>query len=99
MKPILCLAQGKDGDWDAICLDLDIAVQGESFEEVSNMLSAAITSYYQDAMSEEPAVRRRLLSRKAPLPVRFGYLARFFWATLMARDDAMRHGFTVAIAA
>jgi hypothetical protein len=93
------MAQGRDGDWEAICLDLDIAVQGESFDEVAGSLHAAIATYYSDARAEEPDARRRLLNRKAPLAVRFGYLARFFWAALTARDDATRHGFTVPCAA
>ena len=33
-RMVRCYAKGHTGDWEAICLDLDIAVQGESFEDV-----------------------------------------------------------------
>ena len=33
-KSLRCYAEGRDGSWEAICLDLDIAVQGGSFEGV-----------------------------------------------------------------
>jgi len=38
MRRLLCFAQGTDGDWDAACPDLDIAVQGRSCEEVYDLL-------------------------------------------------------------
>ena len=38
MKRLLCFAEGKEGDWEGICVDLDIAVQGASFNEVCELL-------------------------------------------------------------
>src|SRR6185503_2729656 len=38
MRRLLCFAQGTDGDWDAACADLDIAVQGGAYEEVYDLL-------------------------------------------------------------
>jgi hypothetical protein len=28
MRNFLCFAQGREGDWEAICVDFDIAAQG-----------------------------------------------------------------------
>jgi len=49
---VLCLARGRPGDWEAICLDFDIAVQGESFEQVENLLMTSVRAYVEDAMKE-----------------------------------------------
>ncbi len=64
---VQCIAHGRAGSWEAICLDLDIAVQGSSFKEVRSLLHEAVCTYVQDALKEaDPAVRRRLLHRRAP---------------------------------
>jgi len=65
-----CYARGHYGSWEAICTDLDIAVQGRSLPEVKRTLERAVLTYVEDAKAESPAVARRLLSRRAPLPVR-----------------------------
>ena len=46
-RSLRCYAEGRDGDWEAICLDLDIAVQGSSFEEVFRSLQEAISLYLE----------------------------------------------------
>lgn len=61
-----CYAHGCDGSWEAICVDLDIAIQGSSFDEVRNLLNGAVASYVADAVKEAPEVREQLLARKAP---------------------------------
>ena len=70
-----CYAEGRARGWEAICLDLDIAVQGESFEEVYKLLNEAVRGYadYVRELPEED--RKRLLARKAPLADRL----RFLW--------------------
>lgn len=70
-------AHGKPGEWEAICVDFDIAVQGTSFDEVRAMLNEAVASYVEDAMAEAPADRDRLLNRHAPLWVKFKFAAAF----------------------
>ena len=101
MKPLLCFAEGKEGDWEAICLDLDIAVQGSSYEEVSQLLNAAIATYFEDAMAEDEATRKRLINRKAPFTVRLATVAKFLFAALGVRagEQRMRHSYTVPCAA
>jgi predicted RNase H-like HicB family nuclease len=46
-RSLHCYAEGRNGDWEAICLDLDIAVQGGSFEEVFGSLREAISLYLE----------------------------------------------------
>lgn len=67
---IFCFAEGRPGDWEAICPTFDLAAQGESFDEVRQVLSEMIADYIV-AISELPEdERERFLHRKAPLWVR-----------------------------
>lgn len=65
-----CYASGIQGDWEAICVDLDISVQGGSFKEVLDFMGAAVESYVDDALAESPSDAKRLLARRAPWHVR-----------------------------
>jgi len=82
------VAQGAGSEWDAFSLDFDLAVQGDSFDEVRGRLEEAITEYVNCALAEPPQVRRKLLSRKAPLHVRLFWGYRFLRASLSGREDA-----------
>ena len=77
MRRVHCFAKGVPGDWEGICIDFDIAVQGKSFDEVRTLLDEAVHSYVIDACAEEPSTARRLLNRKAPLSVRLGLAASY----------------------
>ncbi|MEO6717060.1 MAG: hypothetical protein ABIM50_07405 [Novosphingobium sp.] len=65
-RSLQCFAHGRDGDWEAICIDLDIAVQGTSFQEVQSTLNDAVRSYASLVSNEDPVTRANLLNRKAP---------------------------------
>jgi len=70
-----CYAEGTRDGWEALCLDLDIAVEGRSFEEVYKLLDDAI-SQYAEYVSELPEKdQAQFLNRKAPLADRL----RFLW--------------------
>lgn len=73
---VQCIAKGRPGNWEAICLDFDISVQGASFEEVKSLLTEAIDSYVEFAQTVDVETRKQLLSRRAPFHVviaeRFG---------------------------
>lgn len=99
MKPLLCFAHGQGDKWEAICLDLDLAVQGRSYEEVYEGLNRAVGTYVEDALKEGPEAARRLLRRKAPWHVRAGYIVSFILSTLLSRDTEQRHGYTMPCAA
>ena len=99
-KTLHCYAEGQDGDWEAICLDLDIAVQGRSFEEVFASLREAIKLYLESVANLGPEERQSLLHRPAPLPVRLKFIAEALRGLVMGRDgDRQRHQFTVPLAA
>ena len=90
MSGYRCMVECRDGDWVAICVDLDIAVQGGSFAEVKDSLRGAI-DLYLDRVRELPEnEQRRLLNRRAPWPLRVKFL---FWSLIdrFARLDGNRH--------
>ena len=102
MRRVLrCYAEGRDGGWEAYCLDLDIAVQGGSFEEVFRALNESIGAYVESASELPASDARRLLDRPAPLSLRL----RFLWYSLRSvfgndrGDGEFRHQFTVPCAA
>jgi hypothetical protein len=64
-RVLQCFAEGQHGDWEAICLDLDIAVQGSSFDEVRQCLKEAIELYLEEVSTLPEADRSRLLWRRA----------------------------------
>src|SRR5262249_7788297 len=73
-----CVATGHGDKWEAICLDLDLAVQGHSFEEVRQSLGVAIEMYVERAMEAPEPTRSQLLNRKAPFFVRLIWALRLF---------------------
>jgi hypothetical protein len=89
-KAVLCVASGQGSEWEAFCLDYDLAVQGQSFEEVRRLLKDAIEMYVDTAVKEPEPNRSRLLARKAPFSVRLMWAWRLFWSTLFVR--ATRRG-------
>lgn len=68
-----CYAEGRKGKWEAICLDLDLAVQGGSLEEVVNGMRSAIREYVGYVMTLPAEDRDRLLARSAPISLRLKY--------------------------
>lgn len=97
MRRILhCYAFGSDNQWQAICLDLDLAVQGRSFEEVFQLLAETIT-FHLDGVSELPeADQKRLLNRRVPWFVRFKFALAAFMMGLWDRDDGpFEHRYTI----
>lgn len=75
-RTYLCYARSDGSGWEALCVDLDIGVQGESLNEVVDALNEAVVSYVEDAKKEDVATARRLLTRRAPWHVRLGHFLR-----------------------
>lgn len=70
MRELTCYAWGKPGDWEALCVDYDLAAQGASLEEVRRELAHAVDTYL-DYVSDLPeSEQRAFLNRKAPLGLR-----------------------------
>ncbi len=95
MKPqsllLRCYAKKEpDGQWSAVCLDLCLAAQGDSFEEARKKLEAQIAEYIHDAtVGEDQAYAGDLLKRKAPL----GQWVEYYWyelKSLITRDSQHR---------
>jgi hypothetical protein len=69
-KTLRCFARSDERGWEAICVDLDIAVEADTFENARTVLMEAVKAYIEAALQEEPAVCRQLLSRRSPFHVR-----------------------------
>ena len=78
MSLLRCMAESRNGAWWAICIDLDISVQGESPAEVRNGLRTAIAMYLERVSELPEPERAALLRRRSPwyLWAKF-YLYRF----------------------
>ena len=69
-----CYAEKKDGIWQAFCIDLNLAAQGETHDEVRTKLHQQIVSYLYDALEgEDKEYATQLLDRKAPMVFRIKY--------------------------
>ncbi len=70
------------GVWVAMCLDFDLAAQGETLDEARNHLDAMINDYVEDAFTgEDRDHAASLLNRRAP----WRYWLRFYWLSLGVR--------------
>ena len=68
----------KAGQWVAMCVDLSLAAQGDSFKEASAALDGQIKSYLEDLNGIDREHFKDLFPRRAPLGVRVLYhYARF----------------------
>lgn len=65
-RALVCVAHGHRGDWEAFCLDFDLAVQGISLEDVRSRLEEVLADYVHAASEEAEPARSRLLNRRAP---------------------------------
>jgi hypothetical protein len=82
-----CVAHGHGSQWEGLCLDLDIAVQGQSLEQVKTSLESMIASYIEDAGHEDEATRNKLLGRRAPLSVRVPWALRLFFRSILSNRN------------
>lgn len=89
-----CYAWREGGVWEAICVDLDIAVQGISFDDVYHRLNDAVVDYVETVSDLPEEDRARLLKRRAPLSARAGIHARRWRARLrrLFHNDNGGHG-------
>ena len=100
MRNLLCFAKGRDGSWEALCVDYDIAVQGASFFEVQYDLADAISDYVAAAKEQDEQTRDKLLARRAPLWVRLKWTGRVLWSAWMRdANEETSASFPVASAA
>ena len=75
-----CMAQQRGEQWQALCLDLCLAAQGDTFEEAKGKLEGMIEEYLEDALiGEDQAYAHQLLNRKAPAS---DWMRYYFWRFL-----------------
>lgn len=97
---VTCYAEGLGDKWEAVCLDFDIAVQGNSFDDVFKELNIAIGSYLEYVRELPESERAQFLNRSVPLSM----IIKIAWhavLTILFRakggDDGKTRGqFTVA---
>ena len=98
---VRCYAEGRPDAWEAICLDFDLSVQGESFEGVFRDLNTSIEMYVEYVNGLPEAERAALARRRAPLALRL----RFLWYVLRdlfvggGGSNKSRHEYTVPCSA
>jgi hypothetical protein len=94
---LVCVANGHAQEWEAFCLDFDLAVQGTSLIDVRSRLEDAIEDYVKAALVEAEPARSQLLNRRAPFLVRLKWALRFFTETISgrSRDSDSTVGFPV----
>ena len=65
-----CYLWRSDDEWEALCVDLDIAAQGETYDEAFDQLKGAIETYveYVHALPEHEHLK--FLTRRSPLSLR-----------------------------
>ncbi len=86
-------ARGHEGAWEAICPELDIAVQGRSCEEVKTLLETAVQSYIKDALQEAPRDAYRLMHRRSPLWLRIRLHVDFAFYSFFHPQNGQRADF------
>jgi hypothetical protein len=97
MKPIdlklRCYAEHEENTtWFAICIDLNLAAQADTFEEARAKLHTMVRDYVMEALTVDAQYIEDLIPRKAPWPFllrhyRLSLLERFHKAT---RETATR---------
>ena len=71
---VKCVAFKKGDQWIGVCINFDLAVQGDSFADVKKRLDSQIKGYLIEALSVDKEHASYLLHREAPF--RFKFL---FW--------------------
>ena len=79
---------GSGSDWQAICLDLDIAAQGQSMFEAKSILDSLVDDYLAEVRTLPDVDQKRLLKRKAPLGLRLSYHFGYALASLFAERSS-----------
>lgn len=77
-RSLRCYGYGGRNSWQAICVDLDIAVQGRSINEVKDSLRVCVEMYLSAVADTPVEDQHRLLNRRSPWYVR-AKLASLAW--------------------
>jgi hypothetical protein len=96
-----CYAGRTQGQWQAFCIDFDLAVQGETFAEAYDALDLAVHEYLDRVRTLPEPDRSRLLKRRAPIGSRIAFLSAVVRTALRPRagDEETTFGYTLPYAA
>lgn len=84
-----CYSEKIDGQWQAFCLDLCLAAQGESAIDVERKLLKMIREYVYDALvGQDKKHASKLLRRRAPL----NYWLKFYSFVAFHKIGCLRDG-------
>jgi predicted RNase H-like HicB family nuclease len=96
-RRLYCIARGRDRKWEAFCPDFDLAVQGQSYDDVRSLLHEAIQNYVHEAIEQPEPARTALLNRRSPFRTRLMWLWRLALAALGSKRQTgeSTYGFPV----
>lgn len=83
---VRCYAYGAGNDWQAICVDLDIAVDGDSLREARNSLVSCIELYLERIAELPEEEQKQYLARKSPWLVRSKLAYKAWLSNIMSRS-------------
>ena len=78
-----CYVWGRDSDWEAICTDLDIAVQGRTLEVTKDLLDEAISGYLDEVEKLPVNEQYEFLNRRAPLVLRIRLRVNYYFFQIL----------------
>ena len=87
-----CYAYGSGASWEAICVDVNVAVCGDSEREVRASLCTAVDLYLETVATLPAAEQGGFLSRRAPWHTR-AKLATLTWLSALRRDRGRPEAF------
>ena len=98
---VYCFAEGRGDQWEALCINFDLAVQGTSFPDVYEGLNKAINEYLRYIHSLPKDEQARFLNRRVPFWTRLEFAFRAFFDALRSRDGGANHryGYTLPCSA
>ncbi len=74
-----CYIFGKNDDWEAICTDLDIAVQADSFDATKDLLDEAVNGYLHEVQKLPECEQKEFLRRRTPLLLRTKFRVNYYF--------------------
>lgn len=92
-----CVAEGNDDRWEAICLNLDIAVEGNTLADVKARMHECVKSYVLEALQMPEPDQNRLLDRSVPLRLKLKYAFKLLRHSLKSarRDGGLQESFEI----
>jgi len=88
ISSFLAFVERNGSNWEAVCLDFDLAVQGRSYDEAIAKLRDQVLLFLDGLDDLPPADQERLLRRRVPLHLQLRWLTTAAWSLLRRRPGA-----------